>query len=204
MSTVAGLQAAIGRHHAQATLVAFNCADQEEDRFFAGYVEQVEHDRFLLRYVNQSGQPGAGDLATAWFDFDEVAWIRTRTPYLEGLALLYEVHERFGQLKAERWKTAPASILKVLRTCLETHQACRVRFREGDMEYAIVKDIDSQFVSLELLGEDGGPAGELILRLPCITGVRAGGIESATMTFLSQAHNSESTNGGSRPKAVVD
>jgi hypothetical protein len=189
MNRTASVRDAVACYRAESALIGFHCADQNSDMFFAGYVEDIEEDRFLLRYVNRGGQPGEGGVLVAWFIFDEIAWVRAKTPYLNGVAILYGAHERFSQLKTERWKTARTSIVKVLGSCLKSGEACRVKFRDDEDECAIVKGLGAEFVKLELLGEDAQSAGELILKLEYITGVKTGGLESATMTFLTQGEN---------------
>ena len=177
------IKSAMAEYANKGTLISFHAVDQTLDKFFAGYVESVEDDKFLVRYVDPNGLPGEAGKMEAWFDFNEISWVEAGTAYLKGLAKLHEVFWDFKSIPETEWQQGIERITTALRYCLVTEQACYIRL--GDEKLAAkAMAMSQQWVSLVLLDEDGKPIGDKLIRLSSILGIRVGGIEEATLTFL--------------------
>jgi len=166
-------------------VVAIHVDDQELGSFYCGKVASIEDDVITLRYINDVC--AINETAIEWGEFDlgEIGWIKSDTPYLQGLSVLFEDRMMLpAAADASVAQTLPA-IRASLFEAQTTGEVVRLTEKDGSQSWGQVMRLTDDFVLIQLMqSEDGSLAGELLARLDQISAVRRGSVYEAAVGLL--------------------
>lgn len=169
------------------SMVAFHSSDQEPGRFFCGYVSRIEDGEFLVEYVDAIDEDSGffeDSAPSAWFDFEEIVWMKVDTPYLIGLASL--AHEKDGLDTKER-----GLILRSPDQMAETASRAKdagvilTILNSGDEEAVLPVEVEETRMLASLINEeDGSLAGSGAYEFIYTQAMRVDSVQERKLTLL--------------------
>lgn len=166
-------------------VVAIHVDDQELGSFFCGKVASIEDEVITLRYINDVGS--LNETAVEWgeFDLSEIGWIKSDTPYLQGLSVLFEDRMMLPASSDAFVAQTLSAIRANLFEAQTSGEVVRLTEKDGSQCWGQVMRLTDDFVLVQLVqSDDGSLAGELLTRLDQISAVRRGSVYEAAVGLL--------------------
>jgi hypothetical protein len=166
-------------------VVALHVEDQELGSFFCGRVASIEDDVITLRYINDAN--AINDPTVEWGEFglSEICWIKADTPYLQGLAVLFEDRLLLPS-GIESFVSQTIDAIRVgLMDAQQSGEVVRMTEKDGSHLWGQVMRLTDEFVLMQLIqSEDGALSGEMLVRLDQVSALRRGSVEEAAIGLL--------------------